>query len=135
MTVLTDPTHSWLPADQALAWLQVEATDTGRAGVVELCRAAAAAWCEEQRRDLFADVVVETVNPDGTTTITYAAPPAPSDSVVMAGVLATARLYARRSSPAGLASYGEFGAAEVLRLDPDVSRLLGVGRYAPPVCR
>lgn len=122
--------HDWLPAATVQAWLQVDAGDAARVGVVETCRNAAASWCEEQRPDLFADVV--TTNPDGTTTTTPA--PAPSDSVVMAGVLASARLYARRSSPAGLASYGEFGAAEVLRLDPDVSRLLGVGRYAPPVC-
>lgn len=110
--------HAWLPVDQVNAWLQLDPGDPQTAAA-ELCRVAAADHCERQRPDLFAPV-------DGVL-------PPVGDRIVFAGVLAAARLYARRSSPAGLASFGEFGAAEVLRLDPDVSKLLGVGRYAPPV--
>lgn len=118
------PPFAWLPPDRVLRWLQVD-PDTEQAAVVEDCRQAAADYCERQRRDLVVTVV------DGVTGLATSSF-AHSESIVTAGVLAAARLYARRSSPAGLASYGEFGAAEVLRLDPDVSRLLGVGRYAPP---
>lgn len=119
-----DP-YPWLPLPEVLAWLQVDAADE-LAAVVDRVRKSAADYCEGQRPDL----VVDVLDVDGVTVIgqSFTA----TDKVVQAGILAAARLYARRSSPAGLASYGEFGAAEVLRLDPDVSRLLGVGRYAPP---
>lgn len=125
MTEPAPPPYPWLPLSRCCRWLQVDETDTELAAVVDDVRLAAAAWCQEQRPDLWVDVL----DVDGVTVIgrTYTAP----DQVAQAGVMATARLYARRSSPAGLASYGDFGAAEVLRLDPDVNRLLGTGRYAP----
>ena len=44
----------------------------------------------------------------------------------------TARLYARKGTPAGIATFGELGAATILRTDPDVQMLLGLGRYATP---
>lgn len=116
--------YPWLDPAQVRRWLQVD-EGTAQADVVEDLRRSAADYCEDQRRDLFVDVLAA----DGVTVVpTFT----PSPRHVQAGVLATARLYARRSSPAGLASFGEFGAAEVLRLDPDVSRLLGTGRFAPP---
>lgn len=113
------PTESvpfaWLPADQLAAWLQLDQVpaDAPQRRTAEDCRRAAAAWIEDQRRD-----------------VDYAGEVSPA--LVQAGVLAAARLYARRSSPAGLASFGEFGAAEVLRGDPDVTRLAGLGRHAEP---
>jgi hypothetical protein len=42
------------------------------------------------------------------------------------------RLYRRRDSPAGVATFGAEGAAYVTRNDPDVAQLLGIGAYAPP---
>jgi hypothetical protein len=44
-----------------------------------------------------------------------------------------ARLWARRGSPAGLVSFGEFGIANTPSFDADAERLLGIGRYASPV--
>lgn len=114
--------YPWLPLDKVLRWLQVDPADTVLGSVVEDCRKAAADYCQDQRGDLWTDPQL-----DGTTSFEA------TDRIVQAGLLAAARLFARRSSPAGLASYGEFGATEVLRLDPDVERLLGVGRYAAPV--
>lgn len=114
--------YGWLPLPAVLSWLGMRSDDAG-AEAVELARQAAADYLETQRPDLrVADVQL-----DGT-----AAPFAATPAVVQAGVLAAARLYARRGSPAGLASFGEFGAAEVLRLDPDVARLAGLGRHAMP---
>lgn len=107
----------WLPAEQVRRWLHVtSADDPAVLDVVEDCRLAAAAYCETQRPDL--------LDAAGTFTAGF--------GVVQAGVLATARLYARKGSPAGIAAYSELGPFEILRIDPDVSRLLGVGRYAPP---
>lgn len=131
----TTPRHPWLPlADVGeptdddytagvLTWLQLNGTPGPLAGVAELCRRAAARYCERQRPDLFPKTTV-----DGVEVQTFAG----DDDTIMAGLILAARLYARRSSPAGLASFGELGAAEVLRLDPDVGRLLGTGRSAAP---
>lgn len=135
--------HAWLPLHDVgtpdadtytaglLTWLQLPAGNGGAgvtsplAGVAELCRRAAARYCERQRPDLFPTVTV----PDtGELVQGFAG----DDDTIMAGLILAARLYARRSSPAGLASFGELGAAEVLRLDPDVGRLLGTGRHATP---
>jgi hypothetical protein len=37
------------------------------------------------------------------------------------------RYYARRSAPLGAAQFTEFGAGTILRYDPDIGRLLGLG--------
>lgn len=108
------PPFAWLPVDRVEEWLGATVAE---APAIEHARTAAADWCEQQRRDVF------TV-PAGATLVV-------PERIVQAGVLAAARLFSRKGSPAGLVSYGEF-AADILRLDPDVSRLLGVGRYAPP---
>ncbi len=89
----------------------------------ERARLAAAAYVERVRPDLF------TVTVSGADTlVTYD----PDAAVVHGARLLAARLHARRSTPQGLASFGEFGPAGILRLDPDVERLLGVGRSATP---
>lgn len=123
---LLDQAHAWLDPADVLTWLQLDA-GSDQATAAETCRLAAASWCERQRQDR-----VEVTATDALTGDPTAATFRASASIVQAGILAAARLYGRRSSPTGLASYGDFGPAEVLRLDPDVSRLLGVGRYAPP---
>lgn len=126
-----DTTHTWLPTDELLAWLQLPAVDDAGAVpvAVKLAREAAASYIERQRPDLAVPAVLD----DAGQVVTPAWFDAGTGDVKLAGLLAAARLYARRSSPAGLASFGELGAAEVLRLDPDVGRLLGTGRHARPV--
>lgn len=53
-----------------------------------------------------------------------------SDKVVGAVMLA-GRIYTRRNSPAGVATFGAEGAVYVQRNDPDVAMLLGLGPYSP----
>lgn len=117
-----EPSHAWLDVDDVRAWLQLD--DTANDRVVELVRTAAASYVEGCRRDLFVPasdeagaqlVLVDSLGGD----------------VITAGILAASRLWARRSSPAGLVSFGDMG-TEVLRADPDVDRLLGLGRFAKP---
>lgn len=117
---LTD--GAWLPLDAVLRQLAlpVDQVDPQRAEADE-ARLAAAAQVERMRPDL---VVVAA---DGTASLPVADP-----DVVKGALLLAARLYARKGSPQGLASYGDFGPAPVSRLDPDIERLLGVGRYARP---
>lgn len=59
------------------------------------------------------------------------APPLPSMG------LGTCRLayrwHVRRRSPDALVSMGEMGSARVPTFDPDIDRMLRIGRYSPPV--
>lgn len=48
-------------------------------------------------------------------------------AVMMAG-----RLFRRRESPAGVAAFGDMGAVYVMRNDPDVAMLLGLGSWSAP---
>ena len=47
-------------------------------------------------------------------------------------VLLTARLIARRGTMLGLAAFGDAGVGSILRSDPDITRLLGLGVQQPP---
>jgi hypothetical protein len=114
--------YSWLTPAAVAAQLGLTlAVDEPLPALAEQARLAAGALVERARPDLvWADSVtgesVELVGGD----------------VLAGGALLTARLHARGGSPLGLASYGEFGPSGVPRFDPDVDRLLGLGRYASP---
>lgn len=43
-----------------------------------------------------------------------------------------ARLFRRKNSPAGVESFGSLGAAYVMRTDPDIAMMLGLGTYQAP---
>lgn len=124
MTAPVDPAP-WLPLPTVLAHVGV---DAGSAQELDADRArlAAAAYVERTRPDLLKGY---DDNGDGTIDrYVYE----PTRDVAHAGLLLAARLFARRGTPQGLASFGEFGPGAILRLDPDVERLLGVGRHARP---
>lgn len=134
--VITD--GAWLTPETVHAHLGV---DSSEAPSVEPARLAAAAQVEVARPDLLvpidgSDATWQEVNgdlswddlEDPSADWSYS----PTSDVFYAALLITARLYARKGSPTGIASYGEFGPAAVLRFDPDVERLLMVGRYGKP---
>lgn len=105
----------WLPLPAVLENLATVQGDRN-AGLVDRVRLAAAAWVEKQRPDLLV----------GTDYL-------PTADVVEGAHLLVARLYARRSSPVGLASYGDAGVGAVARFDPDIEKLLGIGHRGTPV--
>lgn len=53
----------------------------------------------------------------------------PSNVEVGADMMA-GRLFRRRESPAGVAAFGDMGAVYVMRNDPDVAMLLGLGSWS-----
>lgn len=55
----------------------------------------------------------------------------PANVVTGANMLA-GRLFRRRESPAGVAAFGDMGAVYVMRNDPDVAMLLGLGSWSSP---
>lgn len=81
------------------------------AAAMTACAEAAAAWVDEH----VSFVLDETSD-------------RPSAAIVLGTVLLAARWYGRRSSPSGVASFGEFGPAYVKARDPDVAMLLGLGK-------
>lgn len=52
--------------------------------------------------------------------------------IVEGGNMLAARWVRRRNSPAGVEAMGEFGAAYVMRSDPDIAQLLQLGSWQPP---
>lgn len=117
--------YDWLPLAAALDDLDV--VEGGpEAAAVESSRKAACAFVERARGDLFVGTDTDADGVPDVFTFT------PGDDVVKGALLLTSRLYARKGTPAGIATFGELGAATILRTDPDVQMLLGLGRYATP---
>lgn len=59
--------------------------------------------------------------------------PTPSADLKLGTLMLARRWHARRRSPDALVDMAELGAARVPGFDPDIDRLLRIGRYAPPV--
>lgn len=53
----------------------------------------------------------------------------PNDDVKLGAVMLAGRLFARRGTPLGVAGFSEFGGNAMLRHDPDIARLLGIGPH------
>ena len=103
---------SWLSDPQALALIGREADDVDAVrwtGVV----AAAVEWVEGRRPDI-------DFHPEDET------PPVVGADVILGTAMLAGRWYDRGATPGGIAEHGEFGGA-ILRHDPDIARLLGVG--------
>lgn len=113
---MPDSVAPWLSSEAVSDQLDAPLVDGGLSPSAERARLAAAAWVERRRRDLFVAAVFT-----------------PTADVELGALLLAHRLYARKGSPQGLASFGELGVGAVLRLDPDIERLVGVGRHGKPV--
>lgn len=59
--------------------------------------------------------------------------PDPTADISLGTMRMASRWHSRRRSPDALLSMAELGAARIPSFDPDVERLLGIGRYRGPV--
>lgn len=59
--------------------------------------------------------------------------PEPTADIVTGTLRLAGRWHTRRRSPDGLVDMGELGSGRVPSVDPDIERLLGIGRFAPAV--
>lgn len=110
---------SWPPTLDALkAEMQIEWSDDTSDDSLTLTLDAAVAFVERVRADL-----------NFTTTGTNR----PTAEHILGTLRLAARWYTRRRSPDALIQMGELGAARVPSFDPDIERLLGIGRYRGPV--
>lgn len=57
--------------------------------------------------------------------------PEPTADLALGTIRLAGRWHTRRRSPDGLVQMAELGAARIPSFDPDIERLLGVGRFAP----
>lgn len=107
---------TWLSADLAKA--MVEGTAPTNSTAWEADVDAACAWVEKRRSDLLiGDPAVFT----------------PGADVKLGTAMYALRLYTRRTSPLGASQNTEWGGSEILRQDPDIAKLLGIGPDGPPV--
>lgn len=104
----------WLTPAAVVAHVQVKGVTSSTVPLVNAC-AAAEAWVEgTARRDLpWAEVGYQ--------------PPA---DVRLGALMLAWRWYERRTSPLGVVQSASGDPVEMLRNDPDIARLLGVGRSA-----
>lgn len=54
------------------------------------------------------------------------------DDVILGAIMQAARLFTRRRSPTGIATYTETGPAYTPRWDPDIERLMQFGKWEKP---
>jgi opacity protein-like surface antigen len=106
---------AWLDAATAALLAEVSgvAADAAWVGAVD----AATEWVEDKRKDLFVgDPAVFT----------------PGASVKLGTAMLAHRWYNRRVAPLGNTQPAEFGGGiEMLRSDPDIAKLLGIGPEGP----
>ncbi len=76
-------------------------------------------YVEGKRKDLFAPAVDE----DDPRVFT------PTPAVRLGAAMLAYRFYSRRTSPLGVIGFTEDGAVGMLREDPDIAKLLGIGRF------
>lgn len=56
--------------------------------------------------------------------------PSPTSDIALGTVRLAIRQHTRRRSPDGLVAMGDLGVGRIPSFDPDIERLLGIGRYA-----
>ncbi len=107
----------WLTEAQALALIALTDDDvegTAFGGALEAARD----YVEGKRPELFVPGADPDVDPPVFT---------PDNAVKLGTAMLAHRWYERRTSPLGAAQYTEFGGSTILRYDPDIGRLLGIG--------
>lgn len=63
----------------------------------------------------------------------FGTPPEPLDDLILGTLRLAGRWHVRRRSPDALIQMGELGASRVPAFDPDIERLLGIGKYSKAV--
>lgn len=110
---------TWLTSAKVAAVLGSDlAESVDDASMQQFCNGAAS-YVEGRRSDLW-----------GLTNDVEPAPVfQPTPAVVTGAAMLAYRFYARRTSPLGVVGFTEDGAMGILKDDPDIARLLGIGRH------
>lgn len=110
---------TWLDSTHVVTAVGSDLTDDLDAGALQFWCDGVREYVEDRRPDLWTDL-------DGDGILeTYT----PTARVVAGAALLAFRLYSRRNTPLGVRGVTDSRAASVLQDDPDVARMLGVGRH------
>lgn len=113
----------WLTADGVVAALGSDLAGVINGTALEFWTAAACDYVEDKRPDL----MVVTYDVDEVTVLSTEFQA--TDRVKAGTVLLAHRLYQRRTSALGIVGVTSDAVASVLRDDPDIERMLGIGRH------
>lgn len=117
------PNDVWPPTlDELKADLAIDLSDTAQDVVLARQLAAAVRWVTGRKAG---EVNFED---DSLSDL-----PAPSDDLALGTIRLAGRWNARRRSVDGLVSMGEMGTGRVPSFDPDIDRLLGIGRFSDSI--
>jgi hypothetical protein len=106
----------WLSAGQAAALTNTSAAPDAVDWVAAV--AASCEYVEGKRADLF-------IGTPGVFT--------PGPLIIYGTAMLSNRWYTRMRSPMGASQNVEFGGSEILRQDPDIAKMLGIGTEGKPV--
>lgn len=109
----------WLDLEDLKTEMDIDPSDTRDDARLETALAAAEAFVERVRRGEF------NFDQDPESDL-----PAPTADVRLGTLMLASRLNTRRRSPDGMVSMSEQGTASVVANDPDIARLLRIGRHA-----
>ena len=112
-TVTSNPTCTWVNANDIADWLYVAQAVTADVTFLTICAAAANAFCYRRRQE--AGYV------DSLTTV-------PSQDVRLGTIMYGGALYRQRGSIDQFASFDAMGTASVVGLSPIIKQLLGIDR-------
>ena len=106
----------WLSAGQAVALTNISAAPDAVDWVAAV--AASCEYVEDKRKDL-----------------NIGTPPVftPGPLIIYGTAMLSNRWYTRMRSPMGASQNVEFGGSEILRQDPDIAKMLGIGTEGKPV--
>lgn len=107
---------TWLTSAVVAALLGSDLAESVDAASMQQFCNGAASYVEGRRSDLWA-------------TVDDALVFQPTPAVVTGASMLAYRFYARRTSPLGVIGFTEDGAMGILKDDPDIARLLGIGRH------
>lgn len=119
---MADEDESWLSATYVLKVLGDDLAEPTDSTSLEEYVAGARSYVEGKRRDLWAPADPDA---DPPTEATFVAPA----QVRLGAAMLVFRFYTRRTSPLGVIGFTEDGAAGMLREDPDIAKLLGIGKF------
>lgn len=112
----------WATLDELKSQMKIGTDDTRDDAALQLRLDAAVSFVERVRKGQFKfddDPLNEA--------------PAPTPDLKLGTYMLAARWHTRRRSPDGLIAMAEMGAARVTSFDPDIDRLLRIGRHARAV--
>lgn len=110
----------WLTPAVVREWSGQRQGDTNDTASLQLAANAAAAYVEDLHPELFTGG-----DPDAEPPVPAVFTPTPQ--LKLGAAMLAHRWYSRRAAPLGVAGYAEMGSAGILRYDPDIAKLLGIG--------